>query len=327
MNTTRTSSLAAAYAECTAIAKREAKNFYYGFLALPQHKREAMCAVYAFMRRADDISDDESLTLDERRLQMAQWLASWNAFRAHTVCDDSPVLQENASDCAVFLAVADVQQRFGVSDLLLQQLIDGTTMDLVPEPPEGVRRLELNGRAVDVYQTMEALERYCYLVASVVGLTTIRIFGYTDTLAERYAEDVGLAFQLTNILRDVKEDAERGRIYLPEELLHKHSLASQSVLDAAASGQLQPALRSLLKEVASRAEGYYASSSRLIPLLDRDSRPAMRVLVAIYHLLLKEIMAHNYEVMGERISVSTSRKLRVLAGGMAQALFVRGSAR
>jgi len=316
----RTAELEAAYAECCAIAKREAKNFYYGFLALPKHKREAMCAVYAFMRRADDISDDESFTLDQRRVQMAQWLAAWNAFR----CADEPVLQENKQDRAVFLAVADVQQRFGVSDRLLEQLVAGTTMDLKAEAPEGVHRIALDGRTIDVYESMQALEVYCYLVASVVGLTTIRIFGYRDAVAEDYAEKIGLAFQLTNILRDVKEDAERGRIYLPEDLLAKHDLTAEDVLRAAATGSMTEPLRALLAEVAARAEAYYAATAKLIPLLDADSRPAMRVLITIYHLLLKEIVARNYGVLQERISVSTGRKLRVLAGGMVRSLLARG---
>lgn len=320
----RTVQLEAAYAECCAIAKREAKNFYYGFLALPKHKREAMCAVYAFMRRADDISDDESFTLETRRVQMASWLASWNGFRSAAFHDESPVLPEDKRDHAVFLAVADVQQRFGVSDRLLEQLIVGTTMDLKAEPPQGVRRVQLYGRTVDVYETMQALEGYCYLVASVVGLTTIRIFGYRDHVAEEYAEKIGLAFQLTNILRDVKEDAERGRVYLPEDLLAKHQLTAQDVLTASTSGTMRPELRALLAEVATRAEKYYLATDALIPLLDRDSRPAMRVLITIYHLLLKEIVVRNYDVLQQRVSVSTERKLRVLAGGMVRALLARG---
>lgn len=319
----RTVQLEAAYAECCAIAKREAKNFYYGFLALPKHKREAMCAVYAFMRRADDISDDESFSLETRRVQMASWLASWNGFRSAAFHDESPVLPEDKRDHAVFFAVADVQQSFGVSDRLLEQLIVGTTMDLKAEPPQGVRRMQLDGRTVDVYETMQALEGYCYLVASVVGLTTIRIFGYCDHIAEEHAEKIGLAFQLTNILRDVKEDAERGRVYLPEDLLAKHQLTAQDVLTASATGAMRPELRALLAEVAARAEKYYAATEDLIPLLDRDSRPAMRVLITIYHLLLKEIVARNYDVLQQRVSVSTGRKLRVLAGGMMRALLAR----
>ena len=311
-----TSELTAAYAVCRAIAKREAKNFYYGFLALPAHKRDAMCAVYAFMRRADDISDDESLTLDERRTVMAKWNASWRGAAA-----------VEAQDAPVFLAVRDVQQRYSVSDDLLAQLVQGTTMDLHPDPPPGVRRVYVDGRLVDQYETVEALEHYCYLVASVVGLTTIRIFGFSDPKANAYAEQLGLAFQSTNILRDVKEDAERGRVYLPLDLMVKHGVSTADVLDAAATGNATTQLKNVLHELGARAESYYRAEEKLIPLLHADTRAAMGVLVSIYHLLLKRIAAEQYEIFGARISVSTSRKLAVLARGMLGGLLARGGAK
>jgi phytoene synthase len=305
--------LTAAYAHCRAIAKREAKNFYYGFMALPSHKRDAMCAVYAFMRRADDISDDESLSLDERRALMQQWNASWRG-RAPVEPQDAPV----------FEAVRDVQQRYGVSDDLLAQLVEGTTMDLDPEPPSGVCRVSMDGRSLDQYENVEALERYCYLVASVVGLTTIRIFGFRDLKANEYAEQLGLAFQLTNILRDVKEDAERGRVYLPLDLLEKHGVSTKDVLAASAARKASDPLKSVLRELGARAENYYGAEKRLIPLLDADSRAAMGVLIDIYHLLLKQIAADQFEVFGDRISVSTPRKLAVLARGMLGGMLARG---
>jgi phytoene synthase len=306
--------LAAAYEHCRVIAKREAKNFYYGFLALPAHKRDAMCAVYAFMRRADDISDEESIPLDDRRVMMTNWLASWRGER--------PV---EPQDTLVFLAVRDVQQRFGVTDDLLEKLVAGTTMDLDPETPAGVRRITVSGRTIDLYETIEALERYCYLVASVVGLVTIRIFGFTDPAADSYAEQLGLAFQFTNILRDVKEDAERGRIYLPAELLAKHGVTPEDVLAAAQTGKSTAPLRAVLQDLSSRAESLYGAEHKLIPLLDRDSRPAMRVLIAIYHLLLRKIVAERYEVFRTRVSVSTLRKVSVLIAGLVKASMARGS--
>ncbi len=307
-----TPQLQAAYDHCREVAKREAKNFYYGFMALPPAKRDAMCAVYAYMRRADDISDDESLSLDARRAEMARWADSWRG--------NAPV---NDQDAPVFTAVRDVQTRYGVSDDLLDQLVQGTTMDLDPEPPAGVRRMEVDGRVIDQYESMEALERYCYLVASVVGLTTIHIFGYNNPAADAYAERLGLAFQLTNILRDVKEDAERGRVYLPLDFLEKHGVSTVDVLDAAATGNATTALHVVLAELRARAEAYYLAEGELIPLLDADSRPAMRVLIQIYHLLLHEIAAKNYRVFGERISVSTARKLMVLAKGLVGGVLAR----
>ncbi len=301
-----------AYEHCRLIAKREAKNFYYGFMALPPAKRDAMCAVYAYMRRADDISDDEHYTLDQRRAEMVRWKASWSG-EAEVELQDEPV----------FIAVRDVQQRYGVSDDLLNQLVQGTTMDLEPEPPAGVRRVEVNGHLVDQYESIEALERYCYLVASVVGLVTIRIFGYTDPRADVYAERMGLAFQLTNILRDVKEDAERGRVYLPEDLLSKRGLTTADLLRDAAKGETGAPLKAVLRELGDRAEGYYAAEHQLVPLLAKDSRAAMRVLISIYHLLLKEILSADYEVLCERRSVSTSRKVRVLLKGLAAGALAR----
>jgi len=300
--------LKAAYEHCRTIAKREAKNFYYGFMALPPLKRDAMCAVYAFMRRADDISDDESFSLDARRIEMARWNASWRG--------ESAV---SPQDAQVFLAVRDVQQRYGVSDDLLNQLVQGTTMDLDPEPPAGVERMEPVGLPLatyDQYETIEALERYCYLVASVVGLVTIRIFGYTDPAADAYAEQLGLAFQLTNILRDVKEDSERGRIYLPAELLDAQHITVSNILRANAMGTVSPALKNVLQQLAARAENYYGAADKLIPLLAPDSRAAMRVLIDIYHLLLKEIVKADYNVFAQRVRVSTPRKFAVLAKGI-----------
>ncbi len=304
--------LVEAYAVCRTIARREAKNFYYGFLPLPAYKRDAMCAVYAFMRRADDIADDESTPVEQRRIEMHRWLTSWRGEAS-----------EEQQDAPVFLAVRDVQQRFGVSTTQLEQLVQGTTMDLQPEPLVGIRRIHVADRALDQYETMEALEQYCYLVASVVGLVTIRIFGFSDPRAEMYAEQLGLAFQLTNILRDVKEDAERGRIYLPEELASRHGVAAADVLAASSQGTVSPNMRALLGELGSRAETLYGAADRLIPLLDADSRAAMRVLIRIYHLLLLRLQRRGYAVFNERVSVPTVRKLLLLLSSLVRGLLAR----
>lgn len=302
--TAQTPELKAAYAACRAIAKREAKNFYYGFLALPSAKRDAMCAVYAFMRRADDISDDESLTLDTRRDMMRQWLQSWHSGQ-----------QVAPQDRAMFLAVHDVQARFHVEDHLLDQLVEGTTMDLDPATPAGVTHLTLGDRTVDQYDTAAALERYCYLVASVVGLVTIRIFGCNGPAADAHAEQMGHAFQITNILRDVREDAERGRIYLPTSLLQRHGLTSADVLACADAAKTTPAMQAALRDLSTHAENLYTAANHLIPMLAVDSRAAMRILVRTYHLLLREIAAQHYRVFESRIRVSSARKVCVLVRG------------
>jgi phytoene synthase len=311
MSTIENEQLTAAYAECRAIAKREAKNFYYSFRVLPQHKSDAMCAIYAFMRKADDLSDDESMSLDARREAMAAWTAEWRASRKAETSD------------AIFVAVNDTQRRFGISDELLEQLVAGTTLDLQPEP-EGVMVHPLGeGRTIQIYESFAALEHYCYLVASVVGLVCIRIFGYTDAGAEKLAVDTGIAFQLTNILRDVKEDAERGRIYLSADLLKQHGVSPERVLALCGGVAVQGNELTLLREVESTAQRLYRSSDALIPLLDADSRPAMRVLVRIYHGLLDRIAVDPSAVFRERVSVSTAKKLAVLGGGIVQSLLVK----
>jgi phytoene synthase len=297
----------AAYAVCRAIARREAKNFYYAFLALPAHKRDAMCAVYAFMRHADDLSDDESKSHAERRAELCAWMKAWKRAAAGEPTSDP-----------VFRAVVDTQRRFGIADTLLEQLVEGTAMDLEPANNHAQTPAVHTNGALHTYNTFADLYRYCYYVASVVGLVCIRIFGYSDPGAEKLAEETGIAFQLTNILRDVREDAERGRIYLPLEDLTRFG-ATAAELAAITDGQrLRENQRRLLAEIARRAESYYTSADRLLPLIDRDSRPALRVLVRIYSNLLKRIEARHYDVFSTRVSVPTWQKLSILARGMAQ---------
>jgi len=305
-----------AYAACSAIAQREAKNFYYSFRVLPEHKRNAMCAVYAFMRRADDISDDEAVPLPERREVMARWLGAWRAARRSGVSDDP-----------VFVALNDAQKRFAIPDALLEDLVRGTTMDLEESQPGVVTvsdttSTELAGRTrtFQIYESFDGLYRYCYLVASVVGLVCIRIFGYGDPSAELLAEKTGVAFQLTNILRDVSEDAERGRIYLPLQDLEANQVSVERLVLAAQNKEKPGTVINLLALEASRAREFYASAEELLPLIHRDSRAALWVLVTIYRGLLERIVARNYDVFSERVSLPTSKKLMILAQGMGMAL-------
>jgi phytoene synthase len=297
-----------AYAACRVIAKREAKNFYYAFRVLPPHKRNAMCAVYAFMRRADDIADDETLPIAERRPLMQQWLESWRASRS------------GGSDDAVFLALSDTQRRFAISDQLLEELVQGTSMDLAESGA---------GTGVDVgaglqgYRTFDELYQYCYLVASVVGLVCIRIFGYTDPKAEALAEKTGIAFQLTNILRDVKEDAERGRLYLSMDLMDEFGVSPQRVMALSQGDSLQANERALLHALSTRAWLYYKAAGELLPLIDADSRAALWVLVKIYSGLLKRVDARNGDVFSERARVPTVVKLAILGRGIEKSLFNR----
>ena len=281
----------AAYAVCRAIARKKAKNFYYAFVALPAPKRDAICAVYAFMRQADDLSDDESMGIPDRRFALETWLGSWHQALAGAPTSDP-----------VFVALLDAQQRFAIPSDLLDQLVQGTATDLDPQ--------------FSSYATFADLYRYCYLVASVVGLVCIRIFGYMDVRAEKLAEETGIAFQLTNILRDVREDAERGRLYLPLEDLERCGVDAASLTAISSGRQVTPQQRELLAIQAGRATEFYQSATRLLPLVSPDSRAALWVLVTIYHRLLRHIEQRNFDVFSTRISVPTYEKLAILGCGL-----------
>ena len=294
--------LARAYAACRTIAKREAKNFYYAFVALPLERRNAICAIYAFMRQADDLADDETLPREERRRKLDVWLAAW-----HEAAAGAPTADP------VFLAVRDAIQRFAIPLQLLDELVDGVAMDLD----------HTSTGAPDTYATFADLYRYCYLVASVVGLVCIRIFGYSGERAEKLAEETGIAFQLTNILRDVSEDAARHRVYLPLTDLATHGVSIDELLHRAPSAPPTPAERALLASVAHRAEDYYRSADELLPLIHRESRPALWVLVSIYHALLKRIERADYDVFTRRASVPTAQKIAILLVGLARTTWAR----
>ena len=290
------SQLDMAYAVCRGIARSQAKNFYYGFLVLPKRKRQALSAVYAFMRRCDDITDDPQLSINDRRLKLDAWVDAFHAAQAGFPTDD-PIL----------IALTDAQRRYHIPLGLLDGLAFGTAMDVQEEAPESTPSPGLNIQ----YRTFQELERYCYHVASVVGLVCIRIFGYTDPAAEPLAEKCGLAFQLTNIIRDVKEDVGLGRVYLPEDDLQQFGI-SPSELSAA----LDPArMRPLLEMEARRAFENYHAAEQLLPLISEDSQPALWVLATIYRSLLEKIARLNYDVFSRRVALTTREKLTILSKG------------
>jgi phytoene synthase len=298
-----------AYAECRAISRREAKNFYYAFVALPAPRRNAICAIYAFMRQADDLADDESIPREERRKRLDAWTSAWR-----TAARGQEPLNRDPST-PVFLAVRDATERYKIPLELLDELVVGVTMDLEHDA----------GGAPDTYATFNDLYRYCYLVASVVGLVCIRIFGYTDPRAEKLAEETGIAFQLTNILRDVSEDAARNRAYLPLDELAAHGVSLDALLHRAPLAPPIANERALLASIAQRAEKYYVSAQELLPLIDRESRPALRVLVRIYRALLGRIERADYDVFTRRASVPTMQKVGILVAGMARMMLARMS--
>jgi phytoene synthase len=294
------SQLAVAYSVCRGITRTAAKNFYYAFLVLPKPKRQALCAVYAFMRRCDDLADDPALSLQERRQKLGDWLNALHRAQAG-----------HASDDPVLLALTDAQRRYKIPDELLDQLAFGTAMDV----PEEAAPPERPGLVVH-YRTFQDLYLYCYRVASVVGLVCIRVFGYRDPAAEPLAERLGLAFQLTNIIRDVKEDASMGRVYLPEEDLAKFGIDPADLASATDPARF----RELLAMEESRAREYYIAGDELMKFIDEDSQPALWVLVSIYRSLLDKIASRQYDVFSGKVSLSVPQKFRILGKGLLKRL-------
>jgi phytoene synthase len=293
--------LETAYGVCRHIARSAARNFYYGFLALPRRKRNALSAVYAFMRHADDLSDDATLSIPDRRRKLGDWLDTY-----HRVVEGAP------TDDPVFMALRDAQQRYNIPTELLDKLVQGTAMDLYSNIP-GAGTPEA---PVIAYRTFAELYDYCYHVASVVGLVCIRIFGYREAFAEQLAEEVGVAFQLTNILRDIKEDASLGRIYIPHEDLEQFGISLQELV----AGDRLDRLRPLLRMEANRASEFYKAADKLLPLIDEDSQGALWTLVTIYHRLLNRIVDRNYDVFSRRVRLSGIEKSSILFKGFLRRL-------
>jgi len=262
-------------------------------MVLPAAKRDALSAVYAFMRRADDISDDPSLPIEQRHEKLDTLL-----------CFLKRVIDGEKTDDAVLLALAETQKQFKIPVELLEQLVQGTLMDVE------------HGQTTAQYETFDQLYNYCYHVAAVVGLICIRIFGYRDPRAERLAERTGIAFQLTNIIRDVKEDSQLGRVYIPREDLNRFGIDTHALTNGTAASALRP----VLEFEVGRAREYYHSAEELLPLIDDDSQPALWTLVEIYRRLLERIAQRDYDVFSRRVSLSTAEKITVLARGFLRRL-------
>jgi phytoene synthase len=303
------SQLAVAYSVCRHIARSAARNFYYAFLVLPQRKRQSLCAVYAFMRRCDDIADDNTLPVRERHGKLVLLLETLHRVQAGIPTDD-PVL----------LALTDTQRRFNIPAELLDQLAYGTMMDvqeLEDEPGFAVFPAHPADSQITIrYRTFNDLYQYCYCVASVVGLVCIRVFGYRNPAAEALAERCGLAFQLTNIIRDVKEDAQMGRVYLPEQDLASFGILTSELQQGGDLARFRP----LLAMEAERAREYYQAGDELIPLVDEDSQPALWVLITIYRRLLDKIARRQYDVFHGKIALTTPEKLAILTRGFLKRL-------
>ncbi|HUA84316.1 MAG TPA: phytoene/squalene synthase family protein [Bryobacteraceae bacterium] len=265
------------YAWCTGVARSQAKNFYYSFLLLTAERRRAMCAIYAFMRYCDDLSDDDGI--GDRAAAIARWEQDLQA-----------ALSGSAPEHPLWPAFVDAVARFNIPHQYFFEMIEGVTSDLEP------RRIE----------TFEELYDYCYHVASVVGLTIIHIFGFRGDESLKLAEKCGVAFQLTNILRDVREDAAKGRVYLPAQDLRRFGVSADTFEPRAKFVEM-------MAFEARRARDYYRESAPLVDRIDASSRASLRALIGIYSRLLARIVASNYDVLERRIRVPRWEKIMVLA--------------
>jgi phytoene synthase len=285
--------VAESYAFCESVARRQAKNFYYSFLLLDAQRRRAMCAIYAFMRYCDDLSDGPSEGVSGGASQKAAAIARWRE-------DLAAALQSSRGgrmpEHALWPAFIDAVARYRIPHQYFFDMIEGVSSDLEP-------------RSI---RTFDELYDYCYHVASVVGLTIIHVFGFAPGAdlpdALKLAEKCGIAFQLTNILRDVREDAENNRVYLPEEDLQRFEVAAAGLRAAEPS----PELKSLLAFEAARARQYYSESAPLVQTIHRDSRASLRALIGIYSRLLDRIVASGYDVLAQRIRVPAWEKVWIL---------------
>lgn len=265
------------YRLCCRLARKAGTNFYVSFLALPRAKRRAMCAVYAFMRRSDDIADDA----DDPQAALKA-LRAWRE-QVATALEGKPVNEP------ILPALADVVRHYGIPSQHLFELLDGAEMD----------------QTKTRFATFEELYQYCFRVASCVGLVVMPIFGYTDQGALAHAEACGIAFQLTNILRDVKEDAARGRIYLPAEDMRRFGVEEADIMN----GRYTPQFVELMRFEAARARGYYAKAEPLLQMISADSRPTLAVMMEVYGRLLDKMEARRFRVFDGRVRLSLPEKL------------------
>ncbi|KRW92689.1 phytoene synthase [Alicyclobacillus tengchongensis] len=272
-----------AYQHCTKLTRQAGSSFYSGMRLLPIHKRLAMYAIYAWSRICDDAVDDYEGEEAEAHLAMAEHIVE-QAFADGYQSSDHPVV----------LALGDAVRRFQLPIQPFHDMVQGMRIDM---------------RAVRL-QTMAELEQYCDYVAGTVGIMCVHIFGYRDPKALSLARDMGRALQLTNILRDLGEDIERDRVYLPSEELARHGYT----IDDLRLKRLTPGFLALMREQAERAEMYYERAKGLFPLVEEDSLRCLRMLFLMYRELLTKIEESRFNVFDRRIALSSSRKLRLVWG-------------
>jgi 15-cis-phytoene synthase len=275
--------LDASYRFCGALSRREAKNFYYSFLLLPPQRRRSMCALYAFMRQTDDLADDPAPGRD-RVVLLDRWRRDVHRALEAGVSGAWPGLA----------ALAATVERHAIPRQYLDDVIDGVAMDLHPQP----------------FPTFDDLYGYCYRVASAVGLSCLHIWGYRSDggRAESLAEACGIALQLTNILRDVREDAQKGRVYLPQEDLGRFGVAPEELSAQWPSDRV----RALLAYQGERAYSYYEKARPLGVLVAPVGRPVLGTIVGIYRTLLDEIARRDYDVLTSRVALPPWRKVAIM---------------
>jgi squalene synthase HpnC/squalene synthase HpnD len=272
------------YGGCNRIARASKSSFYYAFFGLRKEKRNALCALYAFMRLIDDVSDEPG-DLESKRQGLARWRA---------MLDDA--VDGRTDGHAVLPALADTIARFEIPTRYFHDLILGAEMDLT----------------VSTYATFDRLSEYCYRVAGTVGLTCLHVFGFSDAKAPDLAERLGLAFQLTNIIRDVGTDYAIGRIYLPQEDLDRFGVRAEEL-----RGPVTPKLQELLRFEADRAWQMYQEGAPLVKKINADSRATLWALVRTYSTLLARIEEREFDVFRSRISTSSAEKIQfLLTAGM-----------
>ncbi len=268
------------YSYCQSLARRTGRNFYFSFLTLPRRLFRDMCVLYAFMRHTDDLGDSGERSVPERRTALEDWRAALEA-----------ALQGQPSDSRILPALADVTLRHGIPSEYLHDVISGVESDLSPRK----------------FQTFPELSQYCYQVAGAVGLCCIHIWGFRGEEARARAIDCGLAFQLTNILRDLGEDAHMGRVYLPQDELQRFGYTE----DDLRNGVQDERFRALMQFQVAQARQYYASAAELHHFVSPAGRPVFSAMFRIYSALLGEIEKRNYDVFTRRIRVSSPRKLAI----------------
>lgn len=279
--------LARSYGYCARVSREQARNFYYAFLVLPREKRRAFCAIYAFLRHSDDISDDQRQEGDcaARLRQLEAWRKSL-----------ATALEGDYGESPLLPAFHDTVRRFEIPAEYFFELIQGAEMDL-----NGAR-----------FRSFLDLYGYCYRVAGVVGLICLRVFGFRPADREqacRLAEACGIAFQLTNILRDLREDAARGRVYLPEEDLEGFGYSPQELR----AGRAGEAYYRLMRFEAERARAYYRQALPLLELISSDSRPALWAMIALYASILRRMEVLGFPMLWRRVELSDMEKFQILA--------------